>query len=190
MNSMLRLGFITACLVLAACANQSPKPSNTSANVALRAEDQAAWQTSVQLIKQQKWPEAKSLLQTIVKNNANFPAATINLAAVNCQLQQWQEAASLLNRLSDAQKSPQALNLLGITAEHLGQLTQAEQYYLSALTSPAAPPEANYNLALLYDIYWQDPVKALPFYEAYAKARPDDKAASDWINEIKRKAKR
>lgn len=178
------------CLLLNACASQQPKERSPTAGVALRAEDQNAWQNSAQLIKQKKWPEAKIALQTLLKTNPGFTGAQINLAAVQCELQQWQEAAAVLNRLPETEKSPKVLNLLGLVAEHSGQLPQAEQYYLAAVASAAAPPEAHYNLALLYDIYWQDPQKALPFYETYAQARPEDKAVSDWILEIKRKAKR
>lgn len=183
---------LAAVLLLAACAGQPAKESSAkaAAAVSLRAEDQAAWQSSMQLIKQQKWAEAKNALTPVAKNNPQFPGVLINLAAVNCQLQQWQEAAALLKRLPNAEQSPQALNLMGVVAEHGGQITQAEQYYLSAVNNPAASAEAQYNLALLYDIYWQDPLKALPYYEAYARARPEDKAVSDWITEIKRKAKR
>jgi len=183
---------LSAVLLLAACAGQPAKQSSAKAATAasLRAEDQAAWQSSMQLIKQQKWAEAKNALTPLAKNNSQFPGVLINLAAVNCQLQQWQEAAALLKRLPNAEQSPQALNLMGVVAEHGGQITQAEQYYLSAVNNPAASAEAQYNLALLYDIYWQDPLKALPYYEAYARARPEDKAVSDWITEIKRKAKR
>lgn len=158
-------------------------------SVALRAEDQSAWQASKVLIKQQKWQEAKLALQNLYKTNPKFPGIVINLAAVNCQLLQWQEAATLLAGLNEADKTPQAFNLLGLVAEHTGQLTQAEQYYLTAANNPQAPAEAFYNLALLYDIYWQDPQKALPYYEAFSKARPEDKAVSDWVNEIKRKTK-
>ncbi|HMW50300.1 MAG TPA: tetratricopeptide repeat protein [Cellvibrionaceae bacterium] len=196
MNKLIRSSHIALwlliTLLLGACAGQSQKePSaQTKPAAALRAEDQGAWQASQQLIKQQKWPEAKNTLQNLAKTNPQFPGVLINLAAVECQLQQWQAAGEWLKRLANAQQSPQALNLLGVVAEHSGQINQAEQYYLSAVNSPSAPAEAQYNLALLYDIYWQDPLKALPYYEAYAKARPEDKAASDWINEIKRKAKR
>lgn len=196
MNKLIRHGRLALCLLttllLAACAGQSQKEPTGQAKpaAALRAEDQGAWQAAQQLIKQQKWPEAKMALQNLAKTNPQFPGVFINLAAIECQLQQWQAAGALLKRLPNADQSPQALNLMGVVAEHSGQINQAEQYYLSAVNSPSAPAEAQYNLALLYDIYWQDPLKALPYYEAYARARPEDKAASDWINEIKRKAKR
>ena len=183
--------WVAMAVLLAACAGQSQKEPGAQAKpgAALRAEDQAAWQASQQLIKQQKWPEAKIALQNLAKTNPQFPGVLINLAAIECQLQQWQAAGALLKRLPNAEQSPQALNLMGLVAQHSGQINQAEQYYLTAAQNPAAPAEAHYNLALLYDIYWQDPTKALPYYETYARARPEDKAVSDWITEIKRKAK-
>jgi tetratricopeptide (TPR) repeat protein len=192
MNKLIRFSILAGCLLISACASQPPikESKELSAGVMLRAEDQTAWQSSLLLIKQQKWPEAKLALQNLIKTNPQFTGALINLAAVNCELHQWQEAAGVLNRLPETQKSPRVFNLLGLVAEHSGQITQAEQYYLAAVANAAAPPEAHYNLALLYDIYWQDPIKALPFYENYARARPEDKAVGDWIIEIKRKAKR
>jgi tetratricopeptide (TPR) repeat protein len=189
MNKLMRAVFILTGCLLAACAGQPTKAPNVQVNTAPRAQDVAAWQNSQVLIKQQKWAEAKSALNNLAQTNPQFSPVIINLAAVECQLQHWQEAASVLNRLPGAAQSPQGLNLLGVIAEHTGQLPQAEQYYLTSLASAGAPAEAQYNLALLYDIYWQDPIKALPYYEAYAKARPEDKAVADWISEIKRKAK-
>lgn len=189
MNKFLFLALIGALAFLTACASQAPREPTARASVTLRAEDQSAWQASGVLIKQQKWQEAKLALQNLIKTNPKFTGIVINLAAVECQLQQWQAAAKLLGGLSEADKTPEVFNLLGVVAEHSGQMTQAEQYYLTAVNSPQAPAEALYNLALLYDIYWQDPQKALPFYQAYVNARPEDKVVVDWINEIKRKTK-
>ena len=136
--------WVAMAVLLAACAGQSQKEPGAQAKpgAALRAEDQAAWQASQQLIKQQKWPEAKIALQNLAKTNPQFPGVLINLAAIECQLQQWQAAGALLKRLPNAEQSPQALNLMGLVAQHSGQINQAEQYYLTAAQNPAAPAGA------------------------------------------------
>ncbi|MEY4588646.1 MAG: hypothetical protein RL497_722 [Pseudomonadota bacterium] len=176
--------------LLSACASQTSKPAVNSASATVRAEDLTAWQNAQQLIKQKKWAEAKTALGALAKTNANVAGVKINLIAVYCAQEQWSQAAQLLKQIPDVAQSATLLNLSGVVAEHSGQITQAEQYYLSALAYPQAPAEAQYNLALLYDIYWQDPQKALPYYEAYSKVRPEDKAVADWITEIKQKAKK
>lgn len=197
MNHSIGVGFIVAALLLSACASQSGKPAATGKSseagaVSVRAQDEPAWQNAQQLIKQKKWSEAQAILVELTKTNANFPGVTINLIAVLCAQERWDQAAQLLKQIPPtaafAQSAP-LLNLSGQVAQQRGQLPQAEQYYLSALAQPNAPAEAQYNLALLYDIYWQQPHKALPYYEAYSKARPEDKAVADWISEIKSKVK-
>jgi Tfp pilus assembly protein PilF len=177
---------------LISCASQSPKESSnpTITATTVRAEDQAAWQNTQQYLKQKKWAEAKIQLLNLQKTNPQATSVIINLTAVACELEQWQEANNYIKQLPAGFASGVVFNLQGLLAQHNGQIVQAEQHYLAALAQPNPPAQAQYNLALLYDIYWQDPIKALPFYEAYAKARPDDKSVNDWISEIKLKAKR
>ena len=69
----------------------------------------------------------------------------------------------------------------------LGHYKQAEAQYLAAIKLDAACASCHYNLALLYDLYYQDLGKAIGQYQAYLDHITNtDEDTQAWIEELKR----
>jgi thioredoxin-like negative regulator of GroEL len=196
MNKINRLACLLCCasvLLLTGCATRPASPDKTTQqplkSAVLRPEDQALFKQGQQWIAQKNWTAALPAWQTLQKNNPGHWPSRINLAAIYCQQLQWAAAKSLLDGLPSGHTDPHANNLLGLLAEQDGRFIEAEQFYSRATQGADAPAEAFYNLALLYDKYWQDPSRALPLYKAYATRRPEDTAVAQWITELQQKVK-
>ncbi|WP_051146652.1 tetratricopeptide repeat protein [Marinobacter daepoensis] len=69
-----------------------------------------------------------------------------------------------------------------------GEFARARAAYLAALEQWKDFPEAHLNLAILYDLYMNQPEQAQPHYEAYHFLRgEDDVRVADWLIEIRRR---
>lgn len=69
-----------------------------------------------------------------------------------------------------------------------GEFARARAAYLAALERWKDFPEAHLNLAILYDLYMNQPEQAQPHYEAYHFLRGEDDArVADWLIEIRRR---
>ena len=77
------------------------------------------------------------------------------------------------------------LNRLGISYRRLGRFDDARAAYEQAIAADPGSADAECNLAILLDLYLDEPAAALPHYERYqALAGEDDKRAAAWIAEL------
>ena len=80
---------------------------------------------------------------------------------------------------------PQALNLLGSIEYNKGNLKTAIDLYLSAIKNKPDYANAHYNLALIYDIYFQDIPKAIEHYKKYLELTDyQDKQTEVWLEQL------
>lgn len=88
-----------------------------------------------------------------------------------------------------AQRHSQAIlwNKLGTLQRRAGQFSEARTSYEKALAANSAFADAELNLAILYDIYLQQPALAVPHYLRYQRlAAAPDQRVSLWIAELSR----
>ncbi len=76
-------------------------------------------------------------------------------------------------------------NVLGLLAVEQKAFKKAETEYLLAVTLDKKLASAHYNLALLYDIYFQDIDKAYQSYQTYLSLNPNDSKTRDWVDQLK-----
>lgn len=81
-----------------------------------------------------------------------------------------------------------AHNNLGVIYRRSGRFKEAEQQYNAALSANGDSRDAHLNLGILYDIYLQQPAKALEHYERYQQlsTEPDEDVAL-WITDLERR---
>jgi tetratricopeptide (TPR) repeat protein len=77
---------------------------------------------------------------------------------------------------------------LGVTRRRLGRMEDAMAAYSRALSIDGTYNAANRNMAVLLDLYMDDPVAALPYMERYAPAPGEEKLLSGWIADLKQRA--
>ena len=79
---------------------------------------------------------------------------------------------------------------LGLLQRQQGMFTQAQNSYVSALKIWKDFPEAQLNLAIVYDLYLNQPENAQQHFEAYLfLTHYKDKKARKWLAEVKRRTK-
>lgn len=77
---------------------------------------------------------------------------------------------------------------LALFQRRAGDFEAARDTYVSALQLWKDFPEAHRNLAILYDLYMNQPAMAQPHYEAYDfLTGGDDPQVADWLIEIRRR---
>ena len=75
--------------------------------------------------------------------------------------------------------------LLGLIAHKKNDAPKALTHYLAELEKDEQHAHSHYNLALLYDTYYQDLDKAIFHYQRYLALIPDDdEATSSWVKEL------
>lgn len=132
--------------------------------------------------------------------NKPKPAAVV-VASSAAQKQQFNKALTEIRagNLETAEKTLQELvatepkfaaahNNLGIVYRQRGKFEQAEAAYKAALSADSNNAKAHLNLGILYDIYLQQPAKALTHYERYQTLSASaDEEVKLWIADLKQR---
>lgn len=99
------------------------------------------------------------------------------------------DAIATLETLAKKQPGLAAVhNNLGIAYRRKGQFKKARTAYQAALKANPDSRNAHLNLGILYDVYLQQPAKAISQYRRYQKLgdKPDQKVAS-WIADLEQR---
>jgi len=189
------------CLVLGACAGgPKPKPEvskvqteipddeNVAASPQLNPLEQAQLKKAVENLNQDKLEIAKKSLQKLQSSAPPDSFVLSNLATIAFAEKNLEEAQTLTKKaLTLNQQNAQAHNLLGLLAVENGDISAAEQAYIKALTINGNYIHAHYNLALVYDIYYQDLSRAIKHYQAYLTlSNFEDEQTLTWVQELER----
>jgi tetratricopeptide (TPR) repeat protein len=89
-----------------------------------------------------------------------------------------------------AGSDPSLWTELGRVQRERARLEDAMGSYARALSVDAAYAPALRNLAVLLDVYMDDPARALPYFEQYKAVVPEDKQLNAWIADVRQRAGR
>lgn len=179
---------------LSGCAStpSETKKITSIANVQLSADEQNAYQNALEDIKSEHADKAIPILNKIANNHSDHIGAWINLANAYYADTKINDAELALNHaIKINPKIADIYNLQGLIAVTKGEYINAEKNYLAALQLKESYPAAHYNLALLYDTYYQDLDRAVAQYDRYLDLSDgSDKKTISWVAELKQKIKR
>lgn len=188
--------FILGVALLSACAQGPTKPKNSqSAAPALPQEastaqlneaDQALYDTAMTQLVNGKPEKSQKILLRISQNNPNHLATKANLAKMAFHRGDLNQAFALAEQISRFDKSADyGFMLMGLVSVERGELRKAEEFYLSAIEKNARFADAHHNLALLYDVYFQELEKAHAHYQHYlALIQGEDQETADWVEQL------
>lgn len=78
--------------------------------------------------------------------------------------------------------------MLGVLYRDAGRFEEARQAYERALAIDSSAADAHRNLGILYDLYLQEPRKALVHYELYRRHGGEDSAVVErWLADIRQR---
>ncbi len=183
--------FAAILFLLSSCqTNEKPiKQASRTADVELNTTELKAYQEALEAIKAGRAEAAIPVLIKIVGAHPDHVAAQINLANSYLMAKKIQDAENALSHVLTIKPTvAEALNLQGLIDVEKGEYNKAEKNYLSAIQQKQNYAFAHYNLALLYDVFYQTPDQALPHYERYLELGGEgDKYTRNWVAELKQK---
>lgn len=183
---------------LASCSQQKTKPDSSNGNStnvpqntktiqnSLNSSELERYQKAITALNKNNPGNAKPLLIKLSKSQPELTAIWFNLALAHYQLNDLNDAESSLEQaLTINPNDPQALVLKGVIETKKGNINQAEALYSKALSHKDDFANAHYNLALLYDIYYQDISLAVKHYQRYLELTDySDKQTAVWFEEL------
>lgn len=151
--------------------------------------DAQAYRQAQGALEQGDLDEAQRILKALTQKYPNKAGPWANLGIVYLKLARLDEAEQALQQavaLNDA--LPETKNMLGVVYRKKGKIERAKTLYLDALKLDPDYAIAHYNLAVLNDIYLQDPGQALEHYSRYMELTGGaDQQVAQWIEQLRKR---
>lgn len=176
---------------LVACSH-SPSPRSKTGSLSARAStlapaEKKIYEQALAQLATGHYDKAEKTLHNLTQKHPGNAGIWINLANSYYQSNQLKPAQETVQHALDLNDNSVELhNIAGLVAVATGQYKAAEQHYLSALTLNNNAADVHYNLALFYDVYYQDLPKAIAHYSQYLTlVNHEDEETSAWLDELK-----
>lgn len=152
---------------------------------------QTQYQMAIEAINKGEYKQASKTLKKLNRSAPSHAGITANMAVIAYKQQQFDDALELVKEaLALDPIHALAYNINGLLATKKGDITGAEQAYLLAIKYDDKYANAYYNIALIYDTYYQDITTALKYYKAYLVLSGfKDNDTKIWIEQLERSAK-
>lgn len=162
-------------------------PPSTPQAGTLPPDELGSYLQAIQLIDKQDYESAEKMLVKLSRRNASVAGVWANLAIAHYLQNDTANAESTVKRayqLND--NDAEILNLMGLLAVKRGDFKSAEAHYKKAIELKNEFANAHYNLALLFDIYYQDIASAYEYYNRYLSLTGgQDQETADWVEQLK-----
>ncbi|VAW58074.1 TPR domain protein, putative component of TonB system [hydrothermal vent metagenome] len=133
------------------------------------------------------FPVAERIFKEFILNKPELAGAYSNLALMHFRKKEYDASLKLVNKAIQLNpRQSQAYNLRGQLYIIDGKIHEAKNDYSEAIKLKPGYSNAQYNIALLYDIYLQEIELAIKHYEIYLSLlKKPDEATKEWINHLK-----
>lgn len=192
-------GFLSACASLSpptpianapVAASAAQKPA-VSAGPEISASSRQTYDRALASLKVGKFADAERELRALTVKEPHLSGPYANLGIVYRRTGKAAEAIKALERAIDLNPKPAYYNELGMVQRAEGRFDHARRSYQKAIDLDPGYAYAHLNLGILYDLYLQEPDKALAHYERYQALAPNDAGTvGKWIADLKRRSNR
>jgi tetratricopeptide (TPR) repeat protein len=153
-------------------------------------ETRTDYDNAIRLLEQKEYEQGIGLLLKVTQNAPDVSAPQVDLGIAYARLGNLDKAEASLKRAVEINpRQPVAYNELGMVYRRKGQFGAARSSYEQAIAVYPAFHFARLNLAILCDVYLADLTCALDNYVAYQQAIPDDKQATMWVADLRKRMK-
>ncbi len=139
-----------------------------------------------------EWQSARELAQELILAHPKLAAAYANMGNIHQQLGELEKAEQAWLKALELNPNWAAVyNQLGIFYRDQARFDQALAMYQKAIAADAAHANSHRNIAILYEIYLGDKVKALQHYQRYRELLDgEQREITLWIADLERRVKR
>lgn len=129
-------------------------------------------------------------MQVVTQSYPDLPGPYANLGILYRNANQLGEAEAALAKATErAPWDAQTWTEYGVTLRQAGKFVEARAAYEKALAVNPSYAPAHRNLAVLLDLYLNDPVTAQAEFETYKTLTGEDKPVTGWIAELRARNK-
>lgn len=177
-----------------ATSSSAQKPARRSATLIEEPVNpalQQAYDQALAHLKAGRDKEAEQALRALAQRAPELSGPQANLGMLYRRTGRTKEAIEALNRAIRLNPRRAAYyNELGILYRQEGKFDDAKRQYLKAIDADAGYALAHLNIAILYDLYLQDPKMALPHYQRYQQLlSKEDGMVAKWIIDLERRTR-
>jgi len=132
---------------------------------------------------------ARTQFKKLTEKYQKLSGPWVKLGAIAEKREKYDEAANYYEKAIDVnENNVNAYIALGLLQRRQGQFTDAQNTYIKALNVWNDFPEAHLDLAILYDLYLNEPEAAQKHYEAYYFLTSErDEKVHKWLVEVRRR---
>lgn len=189
----LSLMLTLAVLAVSACSQTPGKPSAALPESTDRGEvsassfDREEYKRGLIALNSNNDDEAQKIFKDFIEDKPKLAGPYTNLALIHYKKKEYDKALELVNKaLARNPTQAEAYQLRAQIFVNKGKIHDAKNDYLKAIELKPDYINAQYNLALLYDIYLQEIVLAITHYEIYLSLiKKPDEATQEWVNHLK-----
>lgn len=150
----------------------------------LNPEQTLLYNQALSLMQRKDYKDAQVLFATLLKQTPLVNELSLNSALCLYYENNYREAMTVVAPLLTMNVAP-AHNLAGLIEQSLHNFDGAKIHYQKALSKDPTYANALYNMALLYDVYYQEVDRAIDFYSRYLEQAADDEQTQGWLDQLK-----
>jgi len=163
----------------------------TKPQVVLAEKDKQAYRKALSHIKAKRYKKATGILDGLLKKYPDAAGVLANRGIIFVKRKDLDKAEEyFVKAIKINDKLVQVRNHLAVLYRLKGKFTQARDMLDAAIATDPYYANAYYNLGILYELYLQQPEKALENYQLYLDLKKGgDKQVSQWVSLLQRQLK-
>jgi len=157
---------------------------------AIDPQTRTAFNKALKLFKAKKLDQARKQFEALAEKQPKLSGIWVQIARIAEAKDDLPGAEKALQKAVEVNESNvAAYNALALVYRKQGKFDAAQNAYISALEQWPDFAEGHYNLGVLYDLYFNDPLAAQMHFEAYHfLTGGKNKKVGKWLVEIKRRS--
>jgi len=184
---------LSCSLLLISCAQDNIKPPGESSALeetektkSVSKSEREKYRDGITALHNDDLSKAQRIFNEFIRNKPDLAGAYSNLALVHFKKKDYEKSLKQINKALELNpKQAQALNLRAQLYVIDGKIHKAKDDYLKAVEIKPAYVIAQYNLALLYDVYLQEINLAIKHYKIYMSLlKKPDETTKEWISHL------
>jgi Flp pilus assembly protein TadD len=206
MTALVAFTLLTGCAQLAPMKPTATKPASTAAAKAaapttapkpvkveppISTESRQMYEQALTALEHNRYVDAEKLLLAVTRREPTIAGPHANLGLLYARTNRAQQAIDALQEAIRLNPERAAYyNELGMVLRREGKFSEARRYYDKAIEIDADYAYAHLNIAILYDLYMQEPERALAHYQRYRELEPKEAATvTKWIADLQQRGR-